>query len=61
MHSLARGRPTQLADGLPALVTIHPSAVLRAGENRAARREELTTDLALARELTTQMSKVTKS
>jgi hypothetical protein len=33
----------------PALVTIHPSAVLRAGEARDERRAELLADLTLAR------------
>jgi hypothetical protein len=32
-------------------VTIHPSAVLRAGEDRDARRAELREDLELARKL----------
>jgi hypothetical protein len=39
-----------LENGLPALVTIHPSAVLRAGADRDARRAELLADLELARE-----------
>jgi uracil-DNA glycosylase family protein len=41
-----RGRELALADGTETRVTIHPSAVLRAGEERAERREELLTDLA---------------
>ena len=45
-----RGSPVALPGGLPALVTIHPSAVLRAGEDRHARRGELLADLELARE-----------
>jgi DNA polymerase len=54
-----RGSPVELPSGLPALVTIHPSAVLRAGEDRAARRRELLADLELAREtLARQGSKV---
>jgi DNA polymerase len=45
-----RGRTVHLENGLPALVTIHPSAVLRAGADRDARRAELLADLELARE-----------
>ncbi|HXG76656.1 MAG TPA: UdgX family uracil-DNA binding protein [Gaiellaceae bacterium] len=45
-----RGRRVELPDGTPALVTIHPSAVLRAQEERQARRGELLADLVLARE-----------
>ena len=41
-----RGRELALADGTETRVTIHPSAVLRAGEERAERREELLADLA---------------
>jgi DNA polymerase len=44
-----RGKPQELKGGTPALVTIHPSAVLRAGEERDARRAELLEDLRLAR------------
>jgi uracil-DNA glycosylase len=44
-----RGKPVELEDGTPALVTIHPSAVLRAGDARAERRGELLEDLELAR------------
>ena len=40
-----RGRPHALSPGLRALVTIHPSAVLRAGDARAERRAELLEDL----------------
>jgi len=36
--------------GTPVIVTIHPSAVLRAGEEREPRRAELATDLAFARD-----------
>ena len=43
-----RGRPHATPAGLPALVTIHPSAVLRAGDARAERRSELLDDLTLA-------------
>lgn len=44
-----RGKPVELEQGIPALVTIHPSAVLRAGEERDVRRSELLEDLRLAR------------
>jgi uracil-DNA glycosylase family protein len=60
-----RGRVLQLDDGPPVVVTIHPSAVLRAGEERAARRAELLADLEFAREtladLGRQTSKSAKS
>jgi DNA polymerase len=46
-----RGRPRAISHGLPALVTIHPSAVLRAGEARDERRAELLADLTLAASL----------
>jgi DNA polymerase len=46
-----RGRLMQLAAGVGALVTIHPSAVLRAGERRDERRAELLEDLLRAAEL----------
>ena len=46
-----RGRPHAVSPGLPALVTIHPSAVLRAGDARAERRAELLEDLTLAARL----------
>jgi uracil-DNA glycosylase len=45
-----RGSPVELPNGLPALATIHPSAVLRAGDDREARRGELLEDLELAKE-----------
>jgi DNA polymerase len=45
-----RGRPLALPNDTPALVTLHPSAVLRAGEERALRRSELLADLSLAAE-----------
>jgi uracil-DNA glycosylase family protein len=45
-----RGTLVELDDGTPATVTIHPSAVLRAGEERELRRAELAEDLAFARE-----------
>jgi DNA polymerase len=44
-----RGQRLELDGGTPALVTIHPSAVLRAGQQRAVRRAELLEDLGLAR------------
>jgi uracil-DNA glycosylase len=44
-----RGQQLALEDGTPALVTLHPSAVLRAREDRDARRAELLEDLELAR------------
>ena len=57
-----RGQQLALPDGTPALVTIHPSAVLRAGEERDERRSELLTDLERAGELTRrQRTKVAKS
>ena len=49
-----RGRPLTLADGTPALVTIHPSAVLRAGDEREERRSDLLEDLELAHDFLEQ-------
>jgi uracil-DNA glycosylase len=46
-----RGRPLELADGRPALVTIHPSAVLRARDDRKQMRGALLADLEHARRL----------
>ncbi len=46
-----RGRRLTLEDETPALVTVHPSAVLRAGERRDAERASLLDDLELARDL----------
>ena len=46
-----RGRVHTLSDATRALVTLHPSAVLRAGERREERRAELAGDLAFAAEL----------
>ena len=43
-----RGQVLTLDTGTPVMVTIHPSAVLRAGDERDTRREELRTDLELA-------------
>jgi len=55
----------EIETGIPAIVTIHPSAVLRAGEERDVRRAELATDLAFARDelrrLSPQTSKIAKS
>jgi uracil-DNA glycosylase len=51
-----RGEVLQLEQGGPALVTIHPSAVLRAGEQRKERRAELKADLALARKTLTSIA-----
>lgn len=48
-----RGKPHALSPATRALVTLHPSAVLRAGERRDERRAELAEDLALAAELLT--------
>ncbi|MGH3134503.1 MAG: hypothetical protein ACRDNY_12340 [Gaiellaceae bacterium] len=45
-----RGLRLELESGHPALVTIHPSAVLRAGERRKEMRVELLDDLELARD-----------
>jgi uracil-DNA glycosylase len=44
-----RRQQLELEGGIPALVTIHPSAVLRAGDEHAKRRAELLEDLELAR------------
>ncbi len=44
-----RRQRLRLDTGEPAYVTIHPSAVLRAGEDREQRRAELLADLQLAR------------
>jgi uracil-DNA glycosylase family protein len=44
-----RGRRLELPSGLPAMVTMHPSAVLRADDRREERRAELLADLRLAR------------
>jgi DNA polymerase len=56
-----RGAPVELPDGLRGLVTIHPSAVLRA-ENRDELRAGLLADLELARELgSAQSTKLAKS
>src|SRR5919197_3789873 len=49
-----RGKPVTLGDGTLGLVTIHPSAVLRAGEEREERRSELLEDLELAHDLLEQ-------
>jgi uracil-DNA glycosylase len=46
-----RGTRLELEGGVPTLVTMHPSAVLRADGDRELRRSELVADLELAREL----------
>jgi DNA polymerase len=51
-----RGKPLQLPEGQTALVTMHPSAVLRADADRATRRADLLADLELARELAAAQS-----
>ena len=51
-----RGRLLELAGGTPALVTMHPSAVLRAEESRRTRRAELLADLRLARETLSELA-----
>jgi uracil-DNA glycosylase family protein len=56
-----RGRPVELEDGTPALVTIHPSAVLRAGEERAERRSQLLADLELARDTLAELGAVKRA
>ena len=61
----SRGQLHAVSAGLRALVTMHPSAVLRAGAARAERRTELLDDLALAARLLegsfAQTAKTTKS
>jgi uracil-DNA glycosylase family protein len=60
-----RGEVQESAEYGAVLVTIHPSAVLRAGDQRGARRGELLSDLSLAARIVgtrrAQMSKTTKS
>jgi DNA polymerase len=60
-----RGEVQESAEHGAVLVTIHPSAVLRAGDERDARREELLADLSLAARIAgtrrVQTSKTTKS
>jgi uracil-DNA glycosylase family protein len=56
-----RGRPLEIRGDLPALVSIHPSAVLRAGEDRDARRAELLEDLELAHDLLARFAASTAS
>jgi DNA polymerase len=51
-----RGQRLELDDGTPALVTIHPSAVLRAGDERKERRAELLGDLTRARETLAELA-----
>ena len=46
-----RGSVLEVAEvGVPVVVTLHPSAVLRAGDRRAERRAELVDDLTVVRE-----------
>jgi DNA polymerase len=45
-----RGRVLETPFGIPTVVTVHPSAILRAGERRAEMRRGLVADLAAARE-----------
>jgi uracil-DNA glycosylase family protein len=56
-----RGQTVELEDGTPAQVSLHPSAVLRAGDERARRRAELLEGLELARDTLLQISKSAKS
>jgi DNA polymerase len=60
-----RGRPVEVETGPPAIVTLHPSAVLRADDGRDARRAELLSDLELARKTLARLeedaSRVTKT
>ena len=50
-----RGRLLEVPElAMPVVVTLHPSAVLRAGDDRARRREELAHDLGLARSALTR-------
>lgn len=51
-----RGRVLELENGVPALVTLHPSAVMRAGEQRKERRAELLADLELARDTMAELT-----
>ena len=51
-----RRQQLTLENGTPALVTLHPSAVLRAGDDREARRAELREDLELARATLDQLA-----
>jgi len=51
-----RGQVLELEGGTPALVSTHPSAVLRAGERREALRAELLDDLRRARDLLEQVA-----
>ena len=56
-----RGALHELPQGIAALVTIHPSAVLRAGEARSERRSQLRADLARAREVLGAERQIVKS
>ncbi len=46
-----RGAPLDGPDGVPVVVTVHPSAVLRARDDRAAMRSGLVADLVVAADL----------
>jgi uracil-DNA glycosylase len=52
-----RGERLRLETGQPAYVTIHPSAVLRAGDDRDQRRAELLSDLVLVRRAFSALSR----
>jgi uracil-DNA glycosylase len=56
-----RGELVALEDGTPTLVTIHPSAVLRAGDERELRRAELLADLELARDSLASLGQASKT
>jgi uracil-DNA glycosylase len=56
-----RGRPHPLSPGTRALVTIHPAAVLRAGDERETRRAELHSDLELAFQLLAEKAQTPKT
>jgi DNA polymerase len=56
-----RSQRHELGDGRPALVTIHPSAVLRAGERRDAMRAELLFDLRAARDVLAEIAPAQRS
>jgi uracil-DNA glycosylase family protein len=51
-----RGQELELEGAIPAVVTLHPSAVLRADDRREARRAELLEDLKRARVLLSRLA-----
>lgn len=55
-----RGQDLELDDGTPARVTIHPSAVLRAGDQRQERRAELLDDLTRAGEMIAKLARASQ-